>query len=191
MWITATLPYLVLFVLLVHGITLPGASNGINAYLHIDFYRLKEATVSAQPPPTLGPGCGGFSVLYVAWDGSSPLCLHLTKDWFHLHPTVPVSLSSSDDLESVVLSGLCRPPLFKDSTILSWVLIPAQCHDPLTHSNTPDLFLLWSPTLASGTICDVSIRSGISHRETQTLLTVSPHISFSSLSCPEITMQVG
>ena len=47
-WITATLPYLVLFVLLVHGITLPGASNGINAYLHIDFYRLKEATVSAQ-----------------------------------------------------------------------------------------------------------------------------------------------
>lgn len=47
-WITATLPYLVLFVLLVHGVTLPGASNGINAYLHIDFYRLKEATVSAQ-----------------------------------------------------------------------------------------------------------------------------------------------
>uniref|UniRef100_A0A8C0DT43 Transporter n=1 Tax=Balaenoptera musculus TaxID=9771 RepID=A0A8C0DT43_BALMU len=45
-WITATLPYLVLFVLLVHGITLPGASNGINAYLHIDFYRLKEATVN-------------------------------------------------------------------------------------------------------------------------------------------------
>lgn len=47
-WITATLPYFVLFVLLVHGITLPGASNGISAYLHIDFYRLKEATVSAQ-----------------------------------------------------------------------------------------------------------------------------------------------
>jgi SNF family Na+-dependent transporter len=47
-WITATLPYFVLFVLLVHGVTLPGASNGINAYLHIDFYRLKEATVSAR-----------------------------------------------------------------------------------------------------------------------------------------------
>ena len=106
------------------------------------------------------------------WPGMDPphseqQRLHLTKDWFHLHPTVPVSLSSSDDLESVVLSGLCRPPLFKDSTILSWVLIPAQCHDPVTHSNTPDLFLLWSPTLASGIICDVSIRSGISHRETK------------------------
>lgn len=58
-WITATLPYLVLFVLLVHGITLPGASNGISAYLHIDFYRLKEATVSARRPPTRGPGLGG------------------------------------------------------------------------------------------------------------------------------------
>lgn len=46
-WITATLPYFVLFVLLVHGLTLPGASNGISAYLHIDFYRLKEATVRA------------------------------------------------------------------------------------------------------------------------------------------------
>lgn len=50
-WITATLPYFVLFVLLVHGMTLPGASNGINAYLHIDFYRLKEAMVGAGDHP--------------------------------------------------------------------------------------------------------------------------------------------
>lgn len=57
-WITATLPYLVLFVLLVHGITLPGASNGINAYLHIDFYRLREATVSDEGPRTRGSGLG-------------------------------------------------------------------------------------------------------------------------------------
>lgn len=57
-WITATLPYFVLFVLLVHGVTLPGASNGINAYLHIDFYRLKEATVSTRWPPVIGPGGG-------------------------------------------------------------------------------------------------------------------------------------
>lgn len=81
-WITATLPYLVLFVLLVHGITLPGASNGINAYLHIDFYRLKEATVSAQGSPTLGPGLGRvlgavvgnlvpalMQICGAAWDG--------------------------------------------------------------------------------------------------------------------------
>nr|XP_011731220.1 sodium-dependent noradrenaline transporter-like [Macaca nemestrina] len=61
-WITATLPYFVLFVLLVHGVTLPGASNGINAYLHIDFYRLKEATVwidaATQYFFPWGPGFG-------------------------------------------------------------------------------------------------------------------------------------
>lgn len=79
-WITATLPYFVLFVLLVHGVTLPGASNGINAYLHIDFYRLKEATVSDHPDS--GQGEGGFP--RETWIGhlpppaassSSPSCL--------------------------------------------------------------------------------------------------------------------
>lgn len=64
-WITATLPYFVLFVLLVHGVTLPGASNGINAYLHIDFYRLKEATVSARWSPSMG--LGGGRLLMGTW----------------------------------------------------------------------------------------------------------------------------
>lgn len=45
-WITATLPYVVLSVLLIHGLTLPGAFDGIKAYLSIDFRRLKEPTVS-------------------------------------------------------------------------------------------------------------------------------------------------
>lgn len=63
-WITATLPYLVLFVLLVHGITLPGASNGINAYLHIDFHRLKEATVWIDAATQIFFSLGaGFGVL--------------------------------------------------------------------------------------------------------------------------------
>ncbi|XP_047648163.1 sodium-dependent noradrenaline transporter isoform X2 [Phacochoerus africanus] len=63
-WITATLPYLVLFVLLVHGITLPGASNGINAYLHIDFYRLKETTVWIDAATQIFFSLGaGFGVL--------------------------------------------------------------------------------------------------------------------------------
>ncbi|KAB1273940.1 Sodium-dependent noradrenaline transporter [Camelus dromedarius] len=63
-WITATLPYLVLFVLLVHGVTLPGASNGINAYLHIDFYRLKEATVWIDAATQIFFSLGaGFGVL--------------------------------------------------------------------------------------------------------------------------------
>ncbi|XP_058384594.1 sodium-dependent noradrenaline transporter isoform X2 [Diceros bicornis minor] len=63
-WITATLPYFVLFVLLVHGITLPGASDGINAYLHIDFYRLKEATVWIDAATQIFFSLGaGFGVL--------------------------------------------------------------------------------------------------------------------------------
>ncbi|KAK2499098.1 hypothetical protein MC885_017568 [Smutsia gigantea] len=63
-WITATLPYLVLFVLLVHGVTLPGASDGISAYLHIDFYRLKEATVWIDAATQIFFSLGaGFGVL--------------------------------------------------------------------------------------------------------------------------------
>ncbi|KFO37926.1 Sodium-dependent noradrenaline transporter [Fukomys damarensis] len=63
-WITATLPYFVLFVLLIHGITLPGASDGISAYLHIDFYRLKEATVWIDAATQIFFSLGaGFGVL--------------------------------------------------------------------------------------------------------------------------------
>lgn len=45
-WITATMPYVVLFALLLRGITLPGAMDGIRAYLSVDFRRLCEASVS-------------------------------------------------------------------------------------------------------------------------------------------------
>ncbi|XP_078524472.1 sodium-dependent noradrenaline transporter [Lissotriton helveticus] len=63
-WITATLPYVVLFVLLIHGITLPGAYNGIKAYLNIDFRRLKEATVWIDAATQIFYSLGaGFGVL--------------------------------------------------------------------------------------------------------------------------------
>lgn len=45
-WVTATMPYMVLFALLLRGITLPGAMDGIRAYLSVDFHRLCEASVS-------------------------------------------------------------------------------------------------------------------------------------------------
>ncbi|XP_038662673.1 sodium-dependent noradrenaline transporter [Scyliorhinus canicula] len=61
-WITATMPYMVLLVLLIHGITLPGAMDGIRAYLSIDFERLKEAQVwidaATQIFYSLGAGFG-------------------------------------------------------------------------------------------------------------------------------------
>lgn len=44
-WITATMPYVVLTVLLLRGVTLPGAIDGIKAYLSVDFLRLCDAKV--------------------------------------------------------------------------------------------------------------------------------------------------
>uniref|UniRef100_A0A8C4GG69 Transporter n=1 Tax=Dicentrarchus labrax TaxID=13489 RepID=A0A8C4GG69_DICLA len=48
-YITATMPYVVLFVLLIRGITLPGAMKGIRAYLHIDFKRNSKNCFSFLP----------------------------------------------------------------------------------------------------------------------------------------------
>ncbi|XP_069824557.1 sodium-dependent noradrenaline transporter isoform X1 [Dendropsophus ebraccatus] len=63
-WITATLPYVVLFVLLIRGVTLPGSSKGISSYLHIDFKRLKESTVWIDAATQIFYSLGaGFGVL--------------------------------------------------------------------------------------------------------------------------------
>ncbi|XP_040613672.1 sodium-dependent dopamine transporter isoform X3 [Mesocricetus auratus] len=61
-WITATMPYVVLTALLLRGVTLPGAMDGIKAYLSVDFYRLCEASVwidaATQVCFSLGIGFG-------------------------------------------------------------------------------------------------------------------------------------
>ena len=55
-YITATMPYIVLFVLLIRGITLPGAMDGIRAYLHIDLKMLNNPKVRPGPWEPLGTG---------------------------------------------------------------------------------------------------------------------------------------
>lgn len=55
-WITATMPYVVLTVLLLRGVTLPGAIDGIKAYLSVDFLRLCDAQVQTL---THTPLCTG------------------------------------------------------------------------------------------------------------------------------------
>ena len=49
-YVTATLPYLMLFALLVRGVTLPGASIGLRYYLYPDFSRLLSFEVRTVLP---------------------------------------------------------------------------------------------------------------------------------------------
>uniref|UniRef100_A0A8C1YM18 Transporter n=1 Tax=Cyprinus carpio TaxID=7962 RepID=A0A8C1YM18_CYPCA len=63
-WITATMPYVVLTVLLLRGITLPGAIDGIKAYLSVDFLRLCDAQVWIEAATQICFSLGvGFGVL--------------------------------------------------------------------------------------------------------------------------------
>ncbi|XP_078541851.1 sodium-dependent dopamine transporter [Lissotriton helveticus] len=63
-WITATMPYFVLTALLVRGVTLPGAIDGIKAYLSVDFLRLCEASVWIDAATQICFSLGiGFGVL--------------------------------------------------------------------------------------------------------------------------------
>lgn len=61
-WFTALFPYVVLFILLIRGITLPGAAEGIKYYLYPNFSAIQKADVwvdaATQVFFSLGPGFG-------------------------------------------------------------------------------------------------------------------------------------
>lgn len=44
-WVTATMPYVVLTILLIRGLMLPGAISGISYYLQPELSKLKETQV--------------------------------------------------------------------------------------------------------------------------------------------------
>lgn len=64
-YFTATFPYLVLVILLIRGVTLPGAADGVLFYLKPDFSRLKDPIVwmdaAGQIFYSLSVGFGGLS----------------------------------------------------------------------------------------------------------------------------------
>lgn len=47
-YVTATFPYVMLLILLVRGVTLPGAAEGIKYYLYPDMSRLSDPQVGPQ-----------------------------------------------------------------------------------------------------------------------------------------------
>merc|ERR1719494_999013 len=63
-YVTATFPYLVLVILLIRGVTLPGASNGIMFYLNPEWEKLKTPQVwvdaASQIFYSLGIGFGSL-----------------------------------------------------------------------------------------------------------------------------------
>lgn len=69
-YFTALFPYVLLFILLIRGLTLPGAMEGIKFYVLPDMKRLSDSVVSI---------CGFRLVLVVVFLGSSSLFLPHTQ----------------------------------------------------------------------------------------------------------------
>lgn len=66
-WITALAPYVVLIILLIRGVSLPGAADGIRYYLTPEWQKLRTSKVwidaASQIFFSLGPGFGTLLAL--------------------------------------------------------------------------------------------------------------------------------
>lgn len=82
-YFTATFPFIVLFILLIRGLTLTGAGDGILFYLKPDFSRLADPQVCKPEKPLyaffnevdLQSHSSGVSSIHL------PLFFHLEADW--------------------------------------------------------------------------------------------------------------
>lgn len=80
-WVTALAPYVVLIFLLIRGVTLPGAYEGIRYYLTPQWHKLKNSKVCLSLHPSIHPP-----------STSSPSS--------HIHSTHPVSPNHLNELQT-------------------------------------------------------------------------------------------
>lgn len=82
-WVTATMPYVVLSILLVRGLMLPGAVGGISYYLKPELSKLKETRVwvdaAVQIFYSVGAGFG-VHLSYASYNTFHNNCYRLGKD---------------------------------------------------------------------------------------------------------------
>ncbi|XP_071959385.1 sodium-dependent noradrenaline transporter-like [Antedon mediterranea] len=95
-WVTATMPYIVLLVLLIRGVTLPGAKEGITYYVNPDFNRLKTAQVWVDAATQIFYSIGAGFGVHVAFSSYNP---------FHNNCYFDAMLTSSINCMTSFLSG--------------------------------------------------------------------------------------
>lgn len=109
-FVTATFPYVMLLVLLVRGVSLPGALDGIIYYLYPDLYRLTDPQVrlllATVFQPLLGltlhlnppcPRCGWM--LGLRSSSPTPLALGFSHHWAVTTPTTIIATGRSREFK--------------------------------------------------------------------------------------------
>ncbi len=120
-WITATLPYIVLIILLIRGVTLPGSQYGIIYYLTPRWEKLAEPSVSgtvheialsASPPEGFTPAdLGGWCQTAIVFQKNITL------------RQVSLSQNESNPEQSEIQAFNCEVAKRLPCEMLTWVLV--------------------------------------------------------------------
>ncbi|XP_026677340.1 sodium-dependent dopamine transporter-like [Diaphorina citri] len=116
-WATATMPYVVLTILLIRGLMLPGALTGIAYYLQPELSRLKETQVWKDAAVQIFYSVGaGFGVL----DSESTLLITAPLRCGKMQPSRFSTLLGQD----LVFTCLTRVTITSTTTVIGAFLVP-------------------------------------------------------------------